>query len=54
MEIYNERVKDLLNPTKSNLKIREGKSRGIFVEDLSEWYRKGITGGLQQQKGLEA
>ena len=36
LEIYNEEIKDLLNPSKKVLKIRESKERGIYVEDLCE------------------
>uniref|UniRef100_A0AC35TYZ4 Kinesin-like protein unc-104 n=1 Tax=Rhabditophanes sp. KR3021 TaxID=114890 RepID=A0AC35TYZ4_9BILA len=36
MEIYCERVRDLLNPLNTgNLKIRENKTCGIYVEDLT-------------------
>ncbi|OLL26550.1 Kinesin-like protein unc-104 [Neolecta irregularis DAH-3] len=37
MEIYNEKVRDLLNPTnKGNLKVREHPALGPYVEDLSK------------------
>ncbi|KAK9762739.1 hypothetical protein K7432_011241 [Basidiobolus ranarum] len=37
MEIYCERVRDLLNPkTKGNMKVREHPSMGPYVEDLSK------------------
>ena len=36
LEIYNERVRDLLNPsTKGNLKVREHPATGPYVEDLA-------------------
>lgn len=36
LEIYNERVKDLLQEnTHHNLKVREHTERGIYVENLS-------------------
>ncbi len=38
MEIYNERIKDLLDVTKTNLKVRENKNKGIFIEEASEVY----------------
>jgi hypothetical protein len=42
LEIYNERVQDLLNPDGCNLKVREHPITGVFVEGLSfcaaEWY----------------
>ncbi|KAI9710746.1 MAG: kinesin-like protein Klp8 [Bogoriella megaspora] len=37
LEIYNERVRELLNPaTKGNLKVREHPSTGPYVEDLAK------------------
>lgn len=37
LEIYNERVRDLLNPsTKGNLKVREHPALGPYVEDLAK------------------
>ncbi|KAI7874930.1 kinesin-domain-containing protein [Lichtheimia hyalospora FSU 10163] len=37
IEIYNEKVRDLLNPkNKGNLKVREHPSMGPYVEDLSK------------------
>ncbi|KAL9098319.1 MAG: hypothetical protein Q9163_006002 [Psora crenata] len=37
LEIYNERVRDLLNPAnKANLKVREHPSTGPYVEDLAK------------------
>lgn len=37
IEIYNERVRDLLNPkNKGNLRVREHPSLGPYVEDLSK------------------
>ena len=35
LEIYNERVQDLLNPDGANLKVREHPITGVFVEGLS-------------------
>ena len=34
VEIYMERVRDLLDPTKQNLSIREDKTRGIYIQVL--------------------
>ncbi|KAJ4194486.1 hypothetical protein NW767_009988 [Fusarium falciforme] len=43
LEIYNERVRDLLNPsTKGNLKVREHPSTGPYVEDLAKLAVKGF------------
>lgn len=36
LEIYNEIVKDLLNPSEKQLKIRENQEQGIYVEGLCE------------------
>jgi len=30
-EIYNERIKDLLDPKKDNLKIHEEKQKGVYI-----------------------
>lgn len=36
LEIYKEVIRDLLDPTKDNLKVRETPTRGVWVEGLSE------------------
>lgn len=36
LEIYNEILKDLLDPSKVNLKIHENVTGGLFVGDLTE------------------
>ena len=38
MEIYMEKIRDLLDPTKSNMQIKVDKSKGVFVADLTERY----------------
>lgn len=38
VEIYQERVRDLLDPSKDNLKIHEDKARGVFLGDITESY----------------
>jgi kinesin family member 5 len=38
MEIYLENVKDLLNPTKDRLIIKQDPKKGIFIPDLTERY----------------
>lgn len=30
-EIYNERIKDLMDPSKDNLKIHEEKAKGVYI-----------------------
>lgn len=37
-EIYMEQIKDLLDPTKVNLKVKENKQKGIYIENLTERY----------------
>jgi len=37
-EIYNEKIKDLLNPAKDNLKIHEEKGKGVYISDVTERY----------------
>ena len=36
LEVYNEEIKDLLNPSDKKLKIHENPKLGIYVEDLCE------------------
>ena len=36
IEIYMEKVRDLIDPTKTDLKIREERSKGVFVEGVTE------------------
>jgi kinesin family protein 5 len=36
MEIYMERIKDLLNPANDNLPVHEEKSKGVYVKGLLE------------------
>lgn len=38
IEIYMERVRDLLDPTKDNLKVHEEKGKGVYVGDVTETY----------------
>ncbi|KAF9652870.1 kinesin heavy chain [Thelephora ganbajun] len=38
MEIYLERIRDLLAPQNDNLQIHEEKSKGIYVKNLSDFY----------------
>jgi kinesin family protein 5 len=37
-EIYMEKLRDLLSPNKTNLKIRQSSGDGIYVENLTEIY----------------
>jgi len=36
IEIYNEKIRDLLEPGKKNLTIHENKEMGIYVQDMTE------------------
>jgi kinesin family protein 5 len=38
MEIYNERIRDLLDTSKDNLKVHEEKGKGVYVADVTESY----------------
>lgn len=38
MEIYMERIRDLLNPSNDNLPVHEDKTRGVYVKGLTEEY----------------
>ena len=38
LEIYLERIHDLLDPAKNNLQVKEDKIRGIYVQDATEVY----------------
>lgn len=35
LEIYNECVNDLLDPSKKNLDVRENRQHGIYIDQLS-------------------
>ena len=38
IEIYMEKIRDLLNPAKNNLKVHEDKQKGIYIADATETY----------------
>ena len=38
VEIYMEKVHDLINPSIQNLKIREEKGKGVYIENVTEIY----------------
>lgn len=38
LEIYMEKIRDLIDTEKTNLNIREDKVKGIYIEDISEYY----------------
>jgi kinesin family protein 5 len=35
-EIYNEKINDLIDPKRSDLKIHEEKSKGIYIQNITE------------------
>jgi kinesin family protein 5 len=38
VEIYMEKIRDLINPDKDNLKVKEEKGKGVFIADVEERY----------------
>jgi len=36
IEIYMEKIRDLIDPTKDNLKVHEDKNKGVYIGELSE------------------
>lgn len=38
IEIYMEKLKDLLDPSKTNLKVHEDKVKGLYIQDATETY----------------
>ena len=38
MEIYMERIRDLLAPQNDNLQVHEEKQRGVYIKGLSDFY----------------
>ena len=38
VELYNEKIIDLLDPSKLDLKIRSNKNEGIYLEGVTEKY----------------
>lgn len=38
IEIYMEKIKDLLDSSKDNLKIHEDKTKGVYIADVTETY----------------
>mmetsp|Transcript_22169 Transcript_22169/g.3678 ORF Transcript_22169/g.3678 Transcript_22169/m.3678 type:complete len:83 (+) Transcript_22169:348-596(+) len=38
VELYMEKLKDLLDPSKSDLKVHEDKARGIYIAGMTEEY----------------
>lgn len=38
VEIYREKIQDLLNPAKKNLSVRENPQKGVYIESSTEVY----------------
>ena len=38
VEIYMEKIKDLIDISKNNLQIHESKEKGVYIDNLSEYY----------------
>ena len=51
LEIYNETITDLLNPSATNLQLREDPSRGIYVDGLAE---KEVLNGVSSLGGSKS
>lgn len=47
VEIYNEKVTDLLDLTRRNLKLRENRNKGVFIEHVTERYISQAEEGYQ-------
>ena len=43
LEIYLEKIRDLLDPKKDNLSVREDRIKGIYVQDMTEVYVQNTT-----------
>ena len=43
VEIYLERIRDLLDPTRHNLQVREHPKRGLYVEGMTEEYVNSVA-----------
>ena len=38
IEIYMEKIRDLLDPSKDNLKVHEEKNKGVYMADITKQY----------------
>ncbi|CAN6465102.1 unnamed protein product [Victoria cruziana] len=48
LEIYNEHILDLLDPSSSNLQIREDAKKGVYVDNLREFEVSSVRDVMQQ------
>ena len=37
IEIYMEKIRDLIDPSKTDLKVREERNKGVFIENVTEF-----------------
>ncbi|KAI9187663.1 hypothetical protein H9P43_002054 [Blastocladiella emersonii ATCC 22665] len=54
LEIYMEKIRDLLNPVNDNLPVHEEKSRGVYVKGLLEVYVSSVTEVLEVMRRGQA
>ncbi|KAK1387409.1 Kinesin motor domain-containing protein [Heracleum sosnowskyi] len=47
LEIYNEQITDLLDPSSTNLQLREDLKNGVYVENLKEYSVRNVTDVLK-------
>jgi hypothetical protein len=47
VEIYLEKIRDLLNPLKDNLELRESRYKGLWIEDVNEVYVSSFEDALK-------
>jgi kinesin family protein 5 len=38
IEIYMEKIRDLLDPSRPQMKVRESKTRGVYIQGVTEVY----------------
>lgn len=50
IEIYMEKIRDLIDTNRTNLNIREDRAKGLYIEDLSEHYVGGEAEVLELMK----
>eukprot|EP00118_Oscarella_pearsei_P004764 m.20793 g.20793 ORF g.20793 m.20793 type:complete len:1170 (+) comp28085_c0_seq1:96-3605(+) len=50
LEIYNERISDLIDPSRKDLRVREDGEGGVYVESLSEHVVRDVAGVQQLMK----
>lgn len=53
VEIYLEKIRDLLNPINENLEIRESRYKGIWIDDVTEIYVSSFDEALRVMRKAE-